>query len=195
MQITQGTLPLPPFTPPPKIQIIYSFSHVNNRFLFLLQYRIMINGFGYALFGIPSRDLESTWRNDMSTTAPSLQGQLPLLYDPYHIHSIDANPEANLLAKDVTLRRFSRTRLFTAGRILHITYRKKTKQERKTGTGGPTFEMKWAVPEDFTEIKVEPRMLLDHLPENLEKVIDTVLGEQRIDISDINYRRNKISLI
>lgn len=29
----------------------------------LPKYRIMLNGFGYALFGIPSRDLESTWKD------------------------------------------------------------------------------------------------------------------------------------
>lgn len=155
----------------------------------------MINGFGYALFGVPSRDLESTWRTDMSTAPPSVQGQLPLLYDPYHTHSLDTNPEANLLAKDVTLRRFSRTRLYTAGRILHITHRKKTKQERKLGTGGPSFEMRWATAEEFTELKVEPRMILDHLPENVEKVLETVINEQRIDISDMDYRRNRISII
>lgn len=42
----------------------------------LPKFRIMLNGFGYALFGIPSRDLESTWKdvtqisncsNDMAT--------------------------------------------------------------------------------------------------------------------------------
>lgn len=27
------------------------------------QYRVFLNGFGYALFGVPSRDLESTWRH------------------------------------------------------------------------------------------------------------------------------------
>uniref|UniRef100_A0A1B6E9M6 sn-1-specific diacylglycerol lipase n=1 Tax=Clastoptera arizonana TaxID=38151 RepID=A0A1B6E9M6_9HEMI len=30
----------------------------------LPKYRVMVNGFGYALFGVPSRDLEATWRND-----------------------------------------------------------------------------------------------------------------------------------
>lgn len=28
---------------------------------------MFLNGFGYALFGVPSRDLESTWRNDRPT--------------------------------------------------------------------------------------------------------------------------------
>lgn len=29
----------------------------------------MVNGFGYALFGVPSRDLEATWRNDRPSPA------------------------------------------------------------------------------------------------------------------------------
>jgi len=118
-------------------------------------------------------------------------GQLPLLFDPTHTHDVEANP----LAQDVTLRRFSRARLYTAGRILHITHRKKTKQERKTGTGGPSFEMRWAAAEEFQELKVEPRMLLDHLPENVHKTLETILSEQRVDISDIDYRHHGISLI
>ena len=33
----------------------------------MLQYRIFLNGFGYALFGVPAGDLESVWRNDRPT--------------------------------------------------------------------------------------------------------------------------------
>lgn len=56
---------------------------------------------------------------------------------------------------------------------------------RKAGTGGPSYEMRWATAEDFTELKVMPRMLLDHLPENVYKTLDTVLREQRDDVSEI----------
>lgn len=35
-----------------------------------------------------------------------------------------------MLSRDICVRRFSKTRLFTAGRILHIVARKKTKAER-----------------------------------------------------------------
>lgn len=87
------------------------------------------------------------------------------------------------MARDVTMRRFSGTRLYTAGRILHIAHRKKTKAQRKAGTGGPTFEMRWATAEDFMELKVMPRMLLDHLPENVYKTLDIILREQRNNIS------------
>lgn len=56
---------------------------------------------------------------------------------------------------------------------------------RKNGTGGPSFEMRWAQAEDFMELKVMPRMLLDHLPDNVYQTIDTVLREQRVDASEI----------
>lgn len=36
--------------------------------ILFLQYRIFLNGFGYAFFGIPSRDLESTWKSDRVRT-------------------------------------------------------------------------------------------------------------------------------
>lgn len=45
--------------------------------------------------------------------------------------------------------------------------------------------MRWATAEDFMELKVMPRMLLDHLPENVYKTLDTVLREQRDDVSEI----------
>jgi hypothetical protein len=46
----------------------------------LLQYRIMLNGFGYAMFGVPTRDLETTWKSEC--TAPPAPGHLPLLFKP-----------------------------------------------------------------------------------------------------------------
>lgn len=42
--------------------------------------------------------------------------------------------------------------------------------------------MRWATPEDFKELRVMPRMLLDHLPENVLKTLDNVLNEQRTEI-------------
>lgn len=52
------------------------------------QYRVVLNGLGYALFGVPERDLERMWRN--GNTLGSTPGQLPLLGDPpiRHIVSI-----------------------------------------------------------------------------------------------------------
>lgn len=44
---------------------------------FCFQYRVVLNGFGYALFGVPDRDLNRTWRN--GNTINSIPGQLPLL--------------------------------------------------------------------------------------------------------------------
>lgn len=146
----------------------------------LPKYRIILNGCGYALFGVPSRDLESTWRkSQVVTSTPRPRAH---------------NSDCSLLAKDIKDRRFSRTRLFTAGRILHVTHRKKSKADRKAGRGGPTYEMRWAQAEDFTELKIEPRMLLDHLPENVYKTIDTVLNEQVKEIGGpiLTYRRGLI---
>lgn len=39
--------------------------------------------------------------------------------------------------------------------------------------------MRWAQPEDFMELSVMPRMLLDHLPENLEKAMASLLEQQK----------------
>lgn len=111
--------------------------------------------------------------------------------------------EAALLSRDLSVRRFSKIRLYTAGRILHIVSRKKTKTDkyndllhvkaliysldycRKSGSGGPGYEMRWAPAEDFMELKVMPRMLLDHLPDNVYKVLDTILREQKDNVSEI----------
>lgn len=55
---------------------------------------------------------------------------------------------------------------------------------RKSGTNSNeyNYEMRWATPEDFKELRVMPRMLLDHLPENVLKTLDNVLNEQRTEI-------------
>lgn len=41
------------------------------------------------------------------------------------------------------------------------------------------FEMRWAQPEEFMELSVMPRMLLDHLPENLERALATLVRQQK----------------
>lgn len=39
--------------------------------------------------------------------------------------------------------------------------------------------MRWAAADDFMELKVMPRMLLDHLPDNILNVLTTVLDQQK----------------
>ncbi|KOX67397.1 Sn1-specific diacylglycerol lipase alpha [Melipona quadrifasciata] len=59
-------------------------------------------------------------------------------------------------------------------RVLHACRlpKKQNKEEKK-------FEMRWAQPEEFTELLVMPRMLLDHLPENIDEAITTLLEQQK----------------
>lgn len=45
------------------------------------------------------------------------------------------------------------------------------------------YEMRWAQTEEFTKLSVMPRMLLDHLPENIEKALARLLEQQK----DIPY--------
>lgn len=148
----------------------------------LPKYRVVLNGCGYALFGVPSGDLESTWRDDIVSSGTS-----PLL-EQRSIHTIAEATEAQdavFVSRDITQRRFSKIRLYTAGRILHIVNKKRTKTERKSTVSGPGYEMRWAVAEDFMELKIMPRMVRDHLPENVYKILDTILREQRDNVSEV----------
>lgn len=140
----------------------------------LPKYRIMLNGFGYAMFGVPTSDLETTWKSECTT--PPAPGHLPLLFQSPEPTMWS---EVSVLEKDVPARRFSRTRLFSPGRILHITYVKKSATDKKSGIRGSKFAMRWAVAEEFMQLAVMPRMILDHLPENVDKVLDTILREQQ----------------
>lgn len=88
------------------------------------QYRILLNGFGYALFGIPSRDLETTWHDVTEFNEPQT-----LITDPSFSHEL-VHSETAVFAREVSKRRFAKTRLFTGGRILHIVRRKKTELEK-----------------------------------------------------------------
>lgn len=81
----------------------------------------MLNGFGYTMFTIPSRDLETTWR-DVSDL--SVQQSAPLSDND------QVNAEAALVTREISSRRFAKTRLYTGGRILHIQRRKKTEMEK-----------------------------------------------------------------
>lgn len=81
----------------------------------------MLNGFGYTLFTIPSRDLETTWR-DVSEL--SVQQSMPSSV------ADQINAESALVSKEISLRRFAKSRLYTGGRILHVIRRKKTEMEK-----------------------------------------------------------------
>jgi len=58
---------------------IYYFS-VSYFVIFCFKYRVFLNGFGYALFGVPSRDLESTWRH--RTTSEMRNSPLLAMHSP-----------------------------------------------------------------------------------------------------------------
>lgn len=81
----------------------------------------MLNGFGYTLFTIPSRDLETTWR-DVSEL--SVQQSMP----SSDVDQVSA--ESALVSKEISTRRFAKSRLYTGGRILHVIRRKKTEREK-----------------------------------------------------------------
>jgi sn1-specific diacylglycerol lipase len=66
-----------------------------------------------------------------------------------------------------------RVRLHIAGKILHIAKKKNDTEKRIRSS----YEMRWATPEDFLEIKVMPRMMLDHFPPSVGKPITKVLKE------------------
>lgn len=100
----------------------------------------MLNGFGYTvrtdftavrvscfildfqMFNIPSRDLETTWR-DVSDLQHSDASPSAAEVDKI-------NAEAALVSREISSRRFAKTRLYTGGRILHIIRRKKTEMEK-----------------------------------------------------------------
>ncbi|XP_050533463.1 diacylglycerol lipase-beta [Daktulosphaira vitifoliae] len=170
----------------------------------LPKYRVFLNGFGYALFGVPSRDLESTWRHRTPSgirNSPLLSQNSPVLS---MITQNDGFPNDNISNHNLVqpiatypfeqpiyhleTRRYSKIRLYTPGHILHITKKKKSKEQKradkKSGTNSNeyNYEMRWASPEDFKELRVMPRMFLDHLPENVLKTIDCVLKEQKTEI-------------
>ena len=145
----------------------------------LPKYRVVLNGLGYILFGIPEKDLSKTWPtcNIIATSS----GQSPLLDE----RGATRSEEENKYEEDITKRRFSKVKLYTGGRILHII---KSKPEKSEGTSEvqsnkkeKKYEMRWAKPEEFTELIVMPRMLLDHLPESIERAL-TSLMEQQSDL-------------
>ncbi|XP_065203555.1 diacylglycerol lipase-beta [Planococcus citri] len=153
----------------------------------LPKYRIFLNGFGYAFFGVPSRDLESTWKSDRIRTPvfSTRDRHSPLLTNGGPSTSYDITPIHP--QHEVVSRRFCKTRLYMPGNIVHVTRKKKTKEERKAAKklkvlNGDDFEMRWATCEDFLEMRIMPRMLLDHLPENVFKTLNAIMECQQTEI-------------
>ncbi|XP_078053515.1 diacylglycerol lipase-beta isoform X2 [Augochlora pura] len=143
----------------------------------LPKYRVVMNGLGYMLSGIPEKDLNKTWSscNIITTSA----GQSPLLSDR---DAITAQDDIKY-DRDITRRRFSKVRLYIGGKILHITKIKSKAKEsegksKKESSKEKKYGMRWAQPEEFKELIVMPRMLLDHLPETIEHAVNTLIKQQ-----------------
>ncbi|XP_054256907.1 diacylglycerol lipase-beta-like isoform X2 [Macrosteles quadrilineatus] len=157
----------------------------------LPKYRVIVNGFGYALFGVPSRHLNTTWRDNRPV--------------PHHSVLLPAPNAIPYMFAEVANRKCSNVSLYPAGNILHIVHRKKNKEEKsslsrwiccrclfccckKKRPEDKTYEMRWVSPDFFDEMRVMPRMLLDHLPENVYKVLETIQDEQETEIGeDVQY--------
>lgn len=81
------------------------------------------------MFNIPSRDLETTWREVPESAAEHSSSSQK--NNPNSLETDDEiNAEAALVTREITSRRFAKSRLYTGGKILHIVRRKKTDVER-----------------------------------------------------------------
>ncbi|XP_043260888.1 diacylglycerol lipase-beta-like isoform X1 [Colletes gigas] len=143
----------------------------------LPKYRVVLNGLGYMLFGIPENDLNKTWSNcNVITTSV---GRSPLLNE----RNESRIEENNIYERDFAKRRITNVQLYTAGKILHIVRRKPERKQsegnsKKQRAKDKKYEMRWAQAEEFRELTVKPRMLLDHLPDRLDRVLTNILAEQ-----------------
>jgi len=145
----------------------------------------------YVLFGVPDSVLEQTWE---AADEKLERGSTKRKYRA--IHKLVMGPptsiEASKLACNVAERRFSEQRLFSPGKILHITRCKSSgtnlKMNRNSDlthwVAGPSgsdrrrhHELRWAGKDHFTQLRVMPRMILDHLPENILAALDSLLEE------------------
>ncbi|KAM3963041.1 inactivation no afterpotential E isoform 2-T2 [Aphomia sociella] len=119
----------------------------------LAKYRIILKSIRYAFCNIPESDLDSTWKQPDDL-------------------------ETQLLSSPILPKAFPETdRLYIAGRILHIERHKPA--GRRAGKQEPKYSLRWATPDDFNELQVMPRMLLDHMPENVYDAVKKVLEESR----------------
>ncbi|KAK2576891.1 hypothetical protein KPH14_005516 [Odynerus spinipes] len=158
----------------------------------LPKYRVVLNGFGYALHGVPERDLNKTWKNN--DIFNSLLGRSPLLMESENANNV----ENRILTRDIVRRRFSKVRLYNAGRILHLARCKDTSIDANSNKKKKEikYEMRWAQPEEFMEMLIMPRMLLDHLPENLEAAVAKIIFLQELNnMSVVSSRVSSVSSI
>lgn len=154
---------------------------------------MIFNGFTYAILGIPSRDLEKPWYDvteiPQSSHSSTLLDRQTVATVSHVSFSEVRRIRSETLTKLILSQQHAfggnptiqapRRKLYTCGRILHIVRKKKKDMEK--GSLGPNYEMRWASPEDFLELKVMPRMILDHFPQNIMKVLTSVLKERKND--------------
>ncbi|KAL1450000.1 hypothetical protein WDU94_002463 [Cyamophila willieti] len=100
---------------------------------------------------------------------------------------LDKSPGEHIPTVEIAPRRFPQERLYTGGRVMCITKRKKEKTN-KTDVREKVYETRWAsCVRDFNEITVSRGMLLDHLPEQVYEAINVILEQQGTRVEKERY--------
>ncbi|ODM93660.1 Sn1-specific diacylglycerol lipase beta [Orchesella cincta] len=134
------------------------------------KYRILVGGCWYLLMGgVPNLAYQenggagedgrdSTPLHDSSQDQPN-----------YHTYVSLAEVSHQMQRESVT-----RCRMFVPGKIMHVTERPIFESRPDLRGDGPRYEHRWASREEFSDIKVTPKMMHDHYPDNVYAALDDI---------------------
>uniref|UniRef100_A0A8D8WTA5 sn-1-specific diacylglycerol lipase n=2 Tax=Cacopsylla melanoneura TaxID=428564 RepID=A0A8D8WTA5_9HEMI len=181
----------------------------------LPKYRIYLNGLGYVLFGVPAAHLESIWKDQKKVkssstsvklvnrcTQTTINGspderskdnlsnggtdELSVVIQVYP-ELMGESPAENIPTVEISSRRFPQETLYTGGKVMWITKRKKEKTN-KTDVREKLYDTRWAsCVSEFNDITVSSGMLFDHLPEQVYDAMNLVLEHQGTRIEKERY--------
>lgn len=132
----------------------------------LPKYRIIARGCWSCLFGASSAMLENF---DNSSQASTPNQNLPLLGTPTsplpHTYESLSDVGRRLNRQNLSSSKLASFPKRLPGRILHIV--EKSPLESRPDMLDTQYEVRWAHQEDFRELTVTPRMVVDHLPDTV----------------------------
>ncbi|CAL8110760.1 unnamed protein product [Orchesella dallaii] len=150
------------------------------------KYRILVGGCWYLLMGgVPNL---AYYENGATSEREAGRLDSTPLHDPsqdqpnYHTYVSLAEVSHQMQRESVT-----RCRMFVPGKIMHVTERPIFESRPDLRGDGPRYEHRWASRDEFSEIKVTPKMMHDHYPDNVYAALD--------DIASANSRATFYSVI
>ncbi|CAG7837277.1 unnamed protein product [Allacma fusca] len=138
------------------------------------KYRILVGGCFYVLMGGSPNLVYGDTREETQRTTSSDTNLLASAIEPPNYHTYVSLAEVSHRRQRESV---TNCPMFPPGRILHVTERP-IFASRPDLIDGPRYQYRWAHRSEFCEVKVTPKMMMDHYPDNVYRALRDIANAE-----------------